>query len=223
MRGFKAQTPQRFLLVVARLLVLLIAGSLAVRAGLSFLEVQQPPKFEDRSLEAWLDSGYEDASRALYEIGPAAVPGIFAKLRREHPQQGYWQHYRHFWQRLPGPCQKLLPRPKTASFDEWRASHALAAIGPSAVPAVSHALQDRNALVRSTAAQALAFFAEHGVKITTAYSALERAQRDKEPQVRQYAAQALRRSSYGRAPAQESNPDYHQCRKAPLQEQAARP
>jgi HEAT repeats len=153
--------------------------------------------YEGKPLDQWLDAGYEDASRVLYEIGPEAAGCIFTKLKREHPQYGRWGRYRSFWKRLPAPCQKLLPRPRESGFDEWRACHALLAIGPRVVPVLGKSLKDDHFLIRAVSAQTLGLFHQQGISIRASLPALEAALQDRDAGVRQQAAAVLARSARG--------------------------
>ena len=171
--------------------VLGILGLLALVGWLLLFPRPSSVSFEGRSVDQWLNGGFVDASRALYELGPEAVPDIFKKLLREHPRYGYWQRYRSVWQKVPAPCRHALPRPKTVSFDEWRACNALVVIGPRTIPRLTIGLKHRRALVRSTSAQALSVLAQRGSDLASARPALEKALQDASPEVRRYAAQAL--------------------------------
>lgn len=165
--------------------------SLAITLGFVLIRGGAPIVFEGRTVDQWLDCGYEDASRALHELGPAAVPAIFGKLQREHPRYGFWERYKGAWEKVPLKCRQILPRPRTVSFDEWRACNALIAIGPRAVPALTVTLGHRNWLVRSTSAQALGLLFRRGADISRAIPALRSALHDRNLQVRRQAAAAL--------------------------------
>ena len=168
-----------------------LLGMCVLAGWLWFLPRPNSVLFEGRSVDEWLNGGFVDASRALYELGPEAVPDIFKKLLWEHPRYGYWQRYRSVWQKFPAPCRHALPRPKTVSFDEWRACNALVVIGPRTIPRLALGLKHRRALVRSTSAQALSVLAQRGSDLASARQALEKALQDASPEVRRYAAQAL--------------------------------
>jgi hypothetical protein len=94
----------------------------------------------------------------LHEVGPPAAESIFTKLKREHPKYGPRARYRVVWNRLPSVCKRVLPQPKSAAFDEWRACHALLAIGRPVIPLLEKKTHDSNPLVRNTSVQALACF-----------------------------------------------------------------
>ena len=148
--------------------------------------------FEGKPLTQWLDNGFEDASRALYEIGPASASCIFEKLKTEHPEYSTRARYAAVFQRCPPVCRKFLPNPKRAGFDEHRASEALLAIGPAVVPVLSDALvRDDSFLVRSVSAQTLLRFQQRGRKIECAYPALRRALDDPDPEVQKTARLVL--------------------------------
>src|SRR5512133_1717285 len=171
--------------------MLVLVGLIAAVAAMFLTRPRQEIVYEGRSLDNWLNSGFEDASRAMHDIGPAAVPAIFAKLRREHPRLGYWQRYRVVWQKLPLFLRGPLPKPRTVCFDEWRACQVLTAIGPRAIPPLVTSLRDRNPVVRATSAQALAWFGERGVDLRKALPALRDAAQDPNPEVRRQASRAL--------------------------------
>jgi hypothetical protein len=136
--------------LVGVLLALLVCYGLGLK--------DREPVYEGKPLSQWLDAGFEDASRVLNEVGPAAADSIFAKLKREHPKFGYRARYRVVWEELPGFCRRVLPRPRSAAFDEWRACHALLAIGRPVIPVLTQRAQDSNPLVRAASVQALAAF-----------------------------------------------------------------
>ncbi len=149
------------------------------------------PIYEGKPIGQWLDAGFEDASRVLYDAGPPAAQSIFEKLKREHPKFGRWGRYRSVWEKVPTFCRKFLPRPRSSGFDEWRASQLLLAIGPQVIPSLKESLADRHFLVRSVSAQTLGLFRQRGNKIQVAIPALEAALHDSDPAVRAQAALAL--------------------------------
>jgi HEAT repeat protein len=155
------------------------------------------PAYAGKSLNQWLDGGYEDAAVALREIGPDGVPCILAKLRREHPRWGRRQNYRKLCEKMPGVLQRHLPRPKSAAFDEYRACNALVDLGPQAIPAVSAGLQDDNPAVKIACAWALGVFHQRGANVKAAVPALTRALQDSRPEVRERAAWAIARLESG--------------------------
>ena len=149
------------------------------------------PVYASRHLSQWLDGGYEQASEALHEVGPAAVPVVFAKLRHEHPQEGSWQRYRRVWEKLPAKIQRLLPRPKTAGYDQWNACQALVEIGPRVIPTLAVNMKHHHLLVRCASAQALGVFRQRGADISIAVPALRMALDHPNRNLRREAAQAL--------------------------------
>ncbi len=151
----------------------------------------RPLVYEGKPLDQWLDAGYEDAARVLYEVGPPAIEAIFTKLKREHPRYGTWGRYRWAWSKCPGFCQTLLPAPQNSGFDEWRACNALLAIGPQAIPSLCQSLKDRHFLVRSVSAETLGLLRKRGANIRRALPGLEAALHDGDAGVRQQAAGAL--------------------------------
>jgi hypothetical protein len=146
--------------------------------------------YEGKTLNHWLDGGFEDASRALYDVGPPAAKCVFAKLKREHPKYSRSAQYRSFWLKMPQSLRGVLPKPKPVSFDEWRACHALLAIGPGVIPSLGESLDNPDRLVRAVSAETLADFHQRGVRIDSALPALERALQDPDASVRKFAAQA---------------------------------
>src|SRR5947208_10828699 len=72
-------------------------ASLGLTLGLRAPE----PVYAGKPLSSWLDEGYEPMSMALHEIGPAAAPFIFSKLRREDPAYGLWSQYSKIWRLTP--------------------------------------------------------------------------------------------------------------------------
>jgi hypothetical protein len=186
--GSSRQTPAmgRRLHYLAFLVLIAAAG---VWVGLSLAPAE--PIYAGRPLSNWLDGGYEQASEAVHEIGAPAAPWIFAKLRREHPQAGTQQRYLSVWEQLPVPFQRILPRPKTAGYDEWNACQALVQIGPRVIPTLATRLRHRDVLVRRVSAQGLAAFRARGSSIGAALPALRSALKDRDSRVRREAAHAL--------------------------------
>jgi len=171
--------------------LLVVIGSASVCA----LVLRSPgePAYAGKSINQWLDGGYEDAAVALREVGPDAVPCILGKLRREHPVWGRRQTYRKLWQKVPGFVQRYLPQPKAAAFDEYRACNALADLGPQGIPALISGLEDGNPAVKLACAWALGVLQERGAKANAAIPALTRALKDSHTEVRHRAAWAIAR------------------------------
>jgi HEAT repeat protein len=149
------------------------------------------PVYAGKTVDQWLDAGYEDASMALHEIGPPAVPYIVAKLSREDPRCGSLRRYQELWRRFPPALRMVLPKPKSGNFDELRACSALLELGPRIIALLSTGLQDQNPIVREVSAHALGSFREQGRKIDQSVPFLVEALRDSDPKVRTRAAQAL--------------------------------
>jgi HEAT repeat protein len=149
------------------------------------------PAYAGKTVDQWLDAGFEDASMALYEIGPPAVPYIVAKLNREDPRHGSLQKYHELWRRVPPAIRTVFPKPKSGNFDELRACSALLELGPRIIPLLSTGLQDHNPIVREVSAHALGSFREQGRNIGQAVPFLVEALRDSDLNVRARAAWAL--------------------------------
>jgi hypothetical protein len=147
-------------------------GWLALFGIISGLRLLTPqtgePVYAGKTVNQWLDGGYEPASMALHEIGPSAAPYILAKLGREDPQQGSLRRYHDLWAKTPPAVRKLLPKPKITNFDELRACSALLELGPRVVPLLCTRLKDRNPVVREVCAHALGSFRERGSNIRIA-------------------------------------------------------
>ncbi|HEY5914345.1 MAG TPA: HEAT repeat domain-containing protein [Verrucomicrobiae bacterium] len=173
-----------------RLVLVVLMGSAAALCCVGGIGARER-LYEGKPLDRWLDAGYEDVSRVCYEVGPVAAEAIFTKLKREHPRYGRWGHYRTFWDKMPLFCRKFLPRPRVSGFDEWRACHALLAIGPQVVPSLTVSLSDRHYLVRSVSAQTLGMFRQRGNNIRGALPALRVALRDPDVTVQEQAAAAV--------------------------------
>lgn len=173
-------------------------GCLAVLAAacalLTMNSQRVEPVYAGKTVDEWLAAGYEDASMALHEIGPPALPYIVAKLSREDPACGSLRRYHNLWNEIPLPVRRLFPRPKPASFDELRACGALLELGPQIIPVISIGLQDRNPVVRELSAHVLGVFRERGKNIGQAVPSLIEARRDPNPKVRARAAWALDRA-----------------------------
>jgi HEAT repeat protein len=187
--------------IAAALVVLVIAAAPRVLLNRSPAE----PVCADRPLGAWLEDGVEPASVALREIGAPAVPYLLAKLRREDPNYGSYQHYRKFWDRMPGMLRPMLPKPKSGSFDQARTCNFLLAIGPQAFPAILRGLGDANPAVRAACAWALGNSPKARTELPSVLPALVRCLNDPNPEVRQRAAwaiQQVRPEPDRRAPAQ---------------------
>ena len=149
------------------------------------------PVYAGKTLDQWLEGGYEQASMALQEIGPPAAPYVLAKLRCEDPRCGSLQKYRDLWRRLPPTLRKIFPRPKAANFDELHACSALLELGPRAVPFLSAGLKDYNPVVREVSAHALGSLRHRGNDIRIALPALVQALGDPSAEVRTRATWAL--------------------------------
>lgn len=160
--------------------------------GLAVVSGDREPVYAGRPLGQWLDCGYEPAALALAETGPSAAPVIFAKLRHEHPEYGWWSKYQRIWCKAPEIIRCRLPTPKPASFDEARACSELLEIGANVIPALAKGLRDSNPAVRIASASALATLGQRGCNINQAMPSLARAAKDSNPQVRQWAQLALK-------------------------------
>ena len=165
---------------------------LAISSGL-WLSASSPrePIYAGKTLDQWLDAGYEDGAMALQGMGPAAVPYVLAKLAREDPRSGSQRAYQELWRKIPPTLRKIVPKPKATNFDELRACSALLEIGPQAVPLLSRELENPNAVVREASAHAMGCFGERGHAIRSALPGLGQALHDPDRQVRMRAAWAI--------------------------------
>ncbi len=168
---------------------LLASGALLAVA----LSPSPEPIYGGKTISQWLDGGYEQASLALQEVGPAAVPSIFRKLRAEHPVYGYWSKYDHWFRKVPMKLRGILPKPPSSNFDDFRACHALLELGPAAVPALTTGLRDHNPAVQLASAWALGALAERGVKVAPGGVELKEMAHSTDPNVRQRALWAMAR------------------------------
>ena len=170
-------------------------GSVAVLGiGLALLSMNSQPAqlvYAGKTVDQWLDAGYEDAATALHEIGPAAVPYILRKLSREDPRCGSLRRYRQLFSRLPADLRTILPKPKAGNFDELRACSDLLELGPQAIPLLTAQLHHPNPVVREVSAHALGLFRQQGKSISQSVAFLIEARRDPSLEVRARAAWAL--------------------------------
>ncbi len=178
------------------IVVVIGVGGVALCSGFAPRE----PQYQGKSLNRWLDGGYEDAALALREIGPAAVPCIFEKLRREHPQWGHRQQYRKIWAKTPSFLQPCLPRPRTAAFDEYRACNVFLDLGPQTIPVLIRGLDDRNPGIRLACAWALGLFHDRGANVDAAVPSLVRETQASLPEISKRATWALSRIRPSSAP-----------------------
>jgi hypothetical protein len=168
------------------LLLFVVASGLAVT-----ISRRTEPVYAGKTASQWLEEGHEDASLAMHEIGPPAMPYIIAKLAQEDPQYGSSLKYRRLWVRLPIFIREVLPKPQTANFDETRACSALLELGPGIVPDLTRELQNKNPAVRAVSALALRSLGERGRNIRRAVPYLQKALEDRNADVVRNAAMAL--------------------------------
>jgi len=157
---------------------------------------RQEPVYAGKTADQWLNAGYEDASQALQQIGPPAVPFILAKLAREDPRYGSQRNYHELWNKLPTAFHSFLPRPKTGAFDELHACSILLELGPGIIQLLSSALKDKNPVVREVSAHVLGSFRLQSKDISKAAPALVEALRDPVAEVRARAAWALGKGGF---------------------------
>jgi hypothetical protein len=141
----------------------ILVGSLVilvpiVAISLTHVAHSPEPVYAGKPLHLWLDDGYEPMSMALHEIGPAAAPFIFAKLRREDPDYGSWVMFQQIWRKTPGCVRNLLPVPRTSNFDRDRACSALLELGPGVIPQLRYAAEDHNRAVKIASTRVLSYF-----------------------------------------------------------------
>lgn len=155
----------------------------------------EEPVYAGKTVDQWLNAGFEDASLALRQIGPAAVPFILAKLSREDSRYGWACVYRDLRSKLPRDLGRLLPQPKTGAFDELHACGLLLELGPQVISLLPGALHDKNPAVRELSAHALGSFRRQGKDIRTAEPRLMAALNDPVGAVRARAAWALEQTA----------------------------
>ncbi|HTL18369.1 MAG TPA: hypothetical protein VL793_14125 [Patescibacteria group bacterium] len=141
------------------------------------------PQYAGKTVSQWLEAGHEDASFALHEIGPPALPYIFAKLVREDPRNQWRNSYRSLLKHLPVSIRGLLPSPGGTSFDETRGCAIVLELGPGTIPELVRALQNRNPVVRQVSAEALGVWRRRGKCIDVAVPRLLTASKDSDRQV----------------------------------------
>jgi hypothetical protein len=149
------------------------------------------PTYSGKTVNQWLDAGYEDALMALHEIGPPALPYVLSKLAREDPRYGSLAIYGKFWKRTPALLRQLVSKPRPTNFDETRAYGALMELGPRIIPLLSSELQCRNPAVREVSAHVLGAFCQRHKDIQRAVPVLTKALQDPNGDVRKRAAWAL--------------------------------
>src|SRR6266516_543899 len=145
--------------IVLAILLLSTIGVVAWR------KLHPEPKFQGKPLREWLqqkadNSGdWREATNALHQIGPRAVPYVVSKLRRDN--SGLAKRYRRTWPQLPRFLRKILPQPREP-FPEVVAVNAFRDIGPAVIPSLTTLLKNDNSTVRSSAAWALESFRRSG-------------------------------------------------------------
>jgi len=170
-------------------------GGMAVFAAVCFAFGSRSPEpvFSGKPITVWLEAGSEPAAMAVHELGPAATPWIFKKLRCEHPRWGYWQRYRNYWSRLPTFARRMLPKPKATAYDEFSAGNALLEIGPQVIPQLTDALAENNPAIRISSAMALGALRQPGIRGERSLAALKDALSDTRVEVREQVARAIER------------------------------
>jgi hypothetical protein len=149
------------------------------------------PAYAGKTVNQWLDAGFEDTSLAMHEIGPPALPFILARLSRETSAQWFWSAYEKKRKQLPDCIGRLLPRKRTSNIDEARACALALELGPKVIPVLAHDLQHRNSNVRELSAHVLRVWHDRGKDIHVASPYLIRATQDSSPAVRNRAVEAL--------------------------------
>jgi len=162
---------------------LVIVVAVATGCGLfSFRSAE--PVYAGKSLTEWLDAGSEPAAMAVHEIGPAATPWILRKIRWEHPRWGRWQTYQYYWRLVPAFVHQVMPKPRIAAYDEFKAMAVLLEVGPGVIPQLNAALKEKNPGVRITCAMTLDSLHDRGLKDAKSIAALRAALQDEHPEVR---------------------------------------
>src|SRR5204862_1082138 len=111
---------------------------------------------------------------------------VYTKLAREDPRLGSARFYRKFWTKSPALLQRVLPKPKAANFDEWRACSFLLEIGPAGIPILANGLGNRSPVIRDVSAHALKVFHERGADLSKVRSRLFVALRESDGEGRKY-------------------------------------
>src|SRR5262249_26081899 len=151
------------------------------------------PVYAGKRVTEWLDAGSEPAAMAVHEIGPAATPWILKKVRSEHPRWGRWQTYQDYWNRVPAFAHQVMPKPRIAAYDEFKAMSVLLEVGPGVIPQLNAALRENNPAVRITCAMTLDSLHDRGVKDARSIAALRAALHDENPEVRKTIARVTAR------------------------------
>jgi len=151
----------------------------------------QEPSYAGKTVNQWLDSGFEDASMALHEIGPAALPFILARLNRETTGLGLWSNYERARRQLPHCVGRFFRKRSTSNFDEARACGLALELGPKVIPVLALDLQNSNPKVRELSAHVLGMWHDRGKDSRVASPFLIRALQDSSPDVRKWASHAL--------------------------------
>jgi len=121
---------------------------------------------------------------AVHEIGPAATPWILNKVRWEHPRWGRWEIYRHSYSRFPRIVRRLVPTPRPAGYDEYKATAVLVETGPAVIAQLTAGLKDGNPGVRITSAMALGVLQLQSPRKPISAEALRAGLGDANPEVR---------------------------------------
>jgi hypothetical protein len=165
-------------------------GALLVGYRVAFLR-EPEPSYCGKPVTQWLDAAQEDASFALHEIGPPALPYILSKLAKEDPESVQHRLYIRLWTHLPPSVRGLLRTPGNTTFDQTRAAIALQELGPGIIPALTDELRDRDPARIRVCAEVLGRWRERGKNIAAAIPYLTAALRDPDPRVARTAELAL--------------------------------
>lgn len=174
---------------------IVLAVLLLASVGVVAWRILHPePTYSGKSVNEWLrqkadNSGdLRQATNALHQIGPRAVPFIVRKLIRDN--SGLVRLYRRTWPQLPRVFTKILPQPREP-LSEVVAVNAFHDIGPAAIPSLTALLTNKNPLVRSSAAWALQSFQRSGEGDAVVIAKLIPTLRDADARVRAASARAL--------------------------------
>lgn len=171
----------------------LLVGLVVVLGAVGLLWIQPAdPVVEGNPLSYWIRqlqsrSNRRDAEAAIREVGPRAIPILFARIRSEQSLQ--FRVKRHLWSHLPEVIRSHISAPREIDpFLPDNVGQAISFFGPPAVPIVVPALEDPNSRIRLAA---LAAFFWIGPDAASALPAVAKLLEDPSGAVRFRAVQTL--------------------------------